>query len=108
MTGVQTCALPIFDIGGERYAADAKRILEAFDDELQTKCVGSISERFEGDPPHGPRGSVSHATSVAGLLYINSLIEKYSPKKPKRKAAAKSEVAEEKPKRKCVRKTVKK
>ena len=97
-----------FDIGGERYVADAKRILDAFDDELQTKCVGSISERFEGDPPHGPRGSVSHATSVAGLLYINSLVEKYSPKKPKRKAAPKSEEVEAKPKRKCVRKTVKK
>jgi glycogen debranching enzyme len=97
-----------FDIGGERYVDDAKRILDAFDDELQTKCVGSISERFEGDPPHGPRGSVSHATSVAGLLYINTLIEKYSPKKPKRKAVAKSKEAEAKPKRKCVRKTEKK
>lgn len=97
-----------FDLGGERYVDDAKRILEAFDDELQTKCVGSLSERFEGDPPHGARGSVSHATSVAGLLYINSLIEKYSSKRPKRKAVAKSEEVEEKPKRKCVRKTVKK
>ena len=97
-----------FDIGGERYVEDAKRILEAFDDELQTKCVGSLSERFEGDPPHGARGSISHATSVAGLLYINSLVEKYSPKKPKRKAVAKSEEAEVKPKRKCVRKSAKK
>ena len=98
-----------FDFGGERYVADATRILEAFDEELQTKCVGSISERFEGDPPYNPRGSVSHATSVGGLLYINSLIEKYSPKKPKRKSAPKKiESAEEKPKRKCVRKSVKK
>ena len=98
-----------FDFGGERYVADATRILEAFDEELQTKCVGSISERFEGDPPYNPRGSVSHATSVGGLLYINSLIEKYSPKKPKRKSAPKKvENTEEKPKRKCVRKSVKK
>jgi glycogen debranching enzyme len=87
--------------------------LEAFDAELQTKCVGSISERFEGDPPHNPRGSVSHATSVAGLLYINMLINEYAPKKRKttKKAAPKAEAeaaAEEKPKRKCVRKSVKK
>jgi glycogen debranching enzyme len=105
---VQAC----FDLRGEDFAAEARNILEAFDDELQTKCVGSISERFEGDPPYNPRGSVSHATSVGGLLYINSLIEKYSPKKPQRKcakkAAPKAEVAEEKPKRKCVRKSVKK
>ena len=96
-----------FDLGGENYVADATRILEAFDEELQTKCVGSISERFEGDPPYNPRGSVSHASSVGGLLYINSLIEKYSPKKPKRKCAPKkAESTEEKPKRKCVRKSV--
>lgn len=104
-----------FDMSGEHYLDDARKLLDDFDAELQTKCVGSISERFEGDPPHNPRGSVSHATSVAGLLYINSLIEKYSPKAPKRKACAKKTkaesadvAAEEKPKRKCVRKSVKK
>lgn len=103
-----------FTIAGERFVSEAKGLLDAFDDELQTKCVGSISERFEGDPPHNPRGSVSHATSVGGLLYINTLIEKYAPKAPKRKASAKKSkaecevVAEEKPKRKCVRKSVKK
>ena len=96
-----------FVIGGERYLPDATAILEAFDDELQTKCVGSISERFEGDPPHNPRGSVSHATSVGGLLFIKMLIDKYSPKAPKRKASAKrakdegAAQTEEKPKRKC-------
>jgi glycogen debranching enzyme len=100
-----------FDLAGDKFVSEAQKILDAFDDELQTKCVGSISERFEGDPPHGPRGSISHATSVAGLLYINTLIEKYSPKKPKRKASAKKadEAANaEKPKRKCVRKSVNK
>ena len=103
-----------FAIAGERFVSEAKGLLDAFDDELQTKCVGSISERFEGDPPHNPRGSVSHATSVAGLVYINTLIEKYAPKSPLRKASAKKSkaecevVAEEKPKRKCVRKSVKK
>ena len=103
-----------FAIGGEKYLSDARAILDGFDAELQTKCVGSISERFEGDPPHNPRGSVSHATSVAGLLHINELIESYEPKKPARKACAKkttkaeSVASEEKPKRKCVRKSVKK
>ena len=98
-----------FDLRGESFVAEARSILEAFDDELQTKCVGSISERFEGDPPHNPRGGVSHATSVAGLLLINNLIEKHSAKKPARKSTKKSEaVAAEKPKRKCVRKSVKK
>ena len=101
-----------FELGGANYVSEAERIVEAFDEELQTKCVGSLSERFEGDPPHGPRGSVSHATSVAGLLFINDLIKKHAPKKPARKsckkAEPKAECSEQKPKRKCVRKSVKK
>ena len=102
-----------FAIGGEKFVSDARNILDGFDAELQTKCVGSISERFEGDPPHNPRGSVSHATSVAGLLQINEFIESYELKKPARKACAKKTAkseaqSEEKPKRKCVRKSVKK
>ena len=102
---VQAC----FDLRGDGFTSEARSILEAFDEELQTKCVGSISERFEGDPPHNPRGGVSHATSVAGLLLINNLIEKHSAKKPARKSTKKSEaVADAKPKRKCVRKSVKK
>ena len=104
-----------FALGGEKFLADAKRLLEAFDAELQNKCVGSISERFEGDPSYAARGSVSHATSVGTLLLINELIEQFEPKKPARKACqrkstkseAKAEV-EAKPKRKCVRKSEKK
>ena len=97
-----------FKFSGERYYKEAKALLEAFDSELQTKCVGSVSERFEGDPPHGPRGSVSHATSVAGLLLINQMVEKYAPKKSAKKATSKAAAKEEKPKRKCVRKSVQK
>ena len=101
---VATC----FKLSGERYYKEAKALLEAFDSELQTKCVGSVSERFEGDPPHGPRGSVSHATSVAGLLLINQMVEKYAPKKSAKRATSKAAAKEEKPKRKCVRKSVQK
>ncbi len=102
---VKTC----FALSGERYYKEAKALLDDFDSELQTKCVGSISERFEGDPPHGPRGSISHATSVAGLLLINQMVEKHAPKKRSvKKTTPKAESGEEKPKRKCVRKSVKK
>lgn len=99
-----------FAVAGDNFAAEAAKLLEAFDEELQTKCVGSISERFEGDPPHNPRGSVSHATSVGGLLYIATLVDKFAPKKTTRKACVKKAAAatEEKPKRKCVRKSDKK
>lgn len=98
-----------FELGGEHYINEAQQLLDNFDGELQTKCVGSIAERFEGDPPHNPRGSISHATSVGGLLFIEQLIEEHRPKKRVRKCAKTEEVGDEqKPKRKCAKKSVKK
>jgi len=37
-------------------------------------CLGSISEIFDGDPPHAPQGAVAQAWSVAELLRIYALI----------------------------------
>ena len=31
-------------------------------------CIGSISEIFDGDPPHAPQGAISQAWSVAELI----------------------------------------
>lgn len=91
MLYVRSC----FALGGEKFSGDAREILSAFDGELQTHCIGSISERFEADPPFAARGSLSHATSVGGLLYINRLIEKYSaPAKPAAKRSAKTAAKE--------------
>ena len=98
-----------FAIAGEKFIADAEEMLAAFDDEIQTSCIGSISECFEGDPPFRAKGCLSQATSVGGLLYISSLIEeqkKKAAKSCKAEKAAKEEVAAEpiKAKRCCVRK----
>jgi len=107
-----------FAIAGERFLPEAKDILAAFDEEIQTSCIGSISECFEGDPPFRAHGCLSQATSVGGLLYISDLISAWdkAPKAAKPKAtkatkttkAAKAEVVEvkveaevEKPKKKC-------
>jgi len=34
----------------------------------QEACIGSISEIFDGDPPHSPRGAIAQAWSVAELI----------------------------------------
>ncbi len=39
--------------------------------------IGSVSEIYDGNPPHDPRGTPSQAWSVAELLRIKWLIEKY-------------------------------
>jgi predicted glycogen debranching enzyme len=39
----------------------------------QDACLGSISEIFDGEPPHAPNGAVAQAWSVAELLRIYAL-----------------------------------
>ena len=42
--------------------------LNNFEDHLTEACLGQVSEIFDGDPPHTPRGCVAQAWSVAELL----------------------------------------
>ena len=46
----------------------ALRLLEAVAPHLSTAGVGSISEIFDGDAPHWPRGCIAQAWSVAEVL----------------------------------------
>ncbi len=66
-----------FAILGDQFLNRAEEILAAFNDEIQTACIGSVSECFEGDPPFHARGCLSQATSVGGLLYISDLVESH-------------------------------
>ena len=49
-------------------AATAQRFLEPIGDHLADAGLGQISEIFDGDPPHTPRGCPAQAWSVAGVL----------------------------------------
>ena len=55
-----------------------KRMLDGFEEEMGNHCIGTISECFNGNPPHIGKGAVSMAWNVAGVLHIIKLIEKYS------------------------------
>jgi len=47
---------------------EARGFIEAFRDHLREAGLGTVSELFDGDPPHTPRGCISKALSVAELL----------------------------------------
>jgi predicted glycogen debranching enzyme len=49
-------------------AALARSFLTALEYHLADACLGSISEIFDGDPPHAPRGCFAQAWSVAEIL----------------------------------------
>ncbi len=55
-----------------------KRIFFGFEAEMVQHGIGSISEVYDGDPPHKPGGAISQAWSVAALLRTGEMIEKFS------------------------------
>jgi glycogen debranching enzyme len=69
------------------YGADGlkvvKNLYRAFEPEMQVYGIGTISELYDGDPPHNPSGAVSMAASVAELLRIEAMINKYEQVKHK-------------------------
>lgn len=44
---------------------DWEPLLEHFREHV---CIGSVSELFDGDPPHSPKGAIAQAWSVAELI----------------------------------------
>ena len=57
-------------VRGEEGRRQGRAIVEGFERHLSEACVGSISEVFDGDEPHSPRGCVAQAWSVAELLRV--------------------------------------
>ena len=49
-------------------------VLEAFCQHLSEAGIGSISEVFDGDSPHTPRGAISQAWNVGEVLRLLTLI----------------------------------
>lgn len=47
-----------------------------FESEMQEAGIGSISEVYDGDPPHEPKGAISQAWSIAALLRLKYLIDR--------------------------------
>jgi len=55
-----------------------KELYKGFEEVMLEAGIGTISEIYDGDPPHLPRGAISQAWSVASVINIGKLIEKYS------------------------------
>jgi len=58
-----------------------KGLYQEFESVMTEAGIGSISEVYDGDPPHLPGGTISQAWSVSELLRTHSLIEKYNKKR---------------------------
>ncbi|HEX8061119.1 MAG TPA: amylo-alpha-1,6-glucosidase [Cyclobacteriaceae bacterium] len=59
-------------VKGDKGRRDAARVIDEFLKHLDERCVGSISEIFDGEEPHTPRGCVAQAWSVAEALRVSA------------------------------------
>ena len=55
-----------------------KKYFKGFEGELYRHGLGTISEVYDGDPPHNPGGTISQAWSVSELLRVENMLEKYN------------------------------
>jgi predicted glycogen debranching enzyme len=54
-----------------------ERMLIGLDEEMNTHCIGSLSELFDGNPPFHSRGAISFAMNVAAILQVLKLLKNF-------------------------------
>lgn len=63
-------------IHGKSGLAEIKKLVAGFEEEMIKHGIGTISELYNGDPPHKGKGAISQAWSVAEMRRIIWLLEK--------------------------------
>ncbi|NOY96600.1 MAG: amylo-alpha-1,6-glucosidase [Chlorobi bacterium] len=66
--------LKIHKSGGLSYV---KKLVESFKEEMTEHCIGTISEMYNGNPPHQAKGAISQAWSVASVLNACDKVESF-------------------------------
>jgi predicted glycogen debranching enzyme len=61
---------------GEGGVSRVRKLIMGFEETLTEAGISTISEIFDGDPPHTPGGAISQAWSVSEVLRIYTLLEK--------------------------------
>lgn len=54
-----------------------KQIMETFEEEVAEHGIGTMSEMYNGNPPHQAKGAISQAWNVAGVIYATHLVQNY-------------------------------
>jgi predicted glycogen debranching enzyme len=62
-------------IYGKQGVNKVRKLVYGFEEVMNEHGVSSISEIYDGDPPHAPRGAISQAWSVGEILRMIELLE---------------------------------
>lgn len=68
--------IKVFGLSGVGYI---DRMLIGFEDEMSKGCIGSLNQLYDGNPPFQGRGTISHATNIAGVLRTLRMLKKLNP-----------------------------
>ena len=60
---------------GKSGAGYIKSLIAHFEEDMYEHGIGTISEVYDGSPPHHPRGAISFASSIAEILRIKKLLK---------------------------------
>jgi predicted glycogen debranching enzyme len=60
----------LFYVKGEKAQPEAMRVIKKFLEHLDEAGVGTVSEIFDADPPHRPRGCIAQAWGVGEVLRV--------------------------------------
>jgi predicted glycogen debranching enzyme len=60
---------------GEGGVSRVRKLITGFEETLTEAGISTISEIYDGDPPHAPRGAISQAWSVSEVLRIYNILE---------------------------------
>jgi len=70
--------LKLHGVSGLQHIMD---IYEGFESAMLEAGIGTLSEVYDGDPPHHPGGAISQAWAVAELIRLKHLIDRYQQTK---------------------------
>lgn len=68
---------------GEGGVSRVRKLIMGFEETLTEAGISTISEIYDGDPPHSPRGAISQAWSVGEILRIFTKLERNYPENNK-------------------------
>jgi predicted glycogen debranching enzyme len=68
---------------GEGGVSRVRKLIMGFEETLTEAGISTISEIYDADPPHSPRGAISQAWSVGEILRIFTLLERNYPENNK-------------------------
>ncbi|MFN8239143.1 MAG: amylo-alpha-1,6-glucosidase [Bacteroidales bacterium] len=63
-------------IYGKQGVSKVRKLVYGFEEVMNEHGISTVSEIYDGDPPHAPRGTISQAWSVGELLRILELLNK--------------------------------